>query len=104
MDIRDKIITGSYMIGNDGRKEPTNWKDYAIKLEKHIQETDQQTQVLKEESITVLKAFKDAIETNGHGVGEFKEADWNEKYMINIGVTVKECRELSKLIKKYDGE
>lgn len=32
-EIRDLIITGSYMIGPDG-KEPTNgWKDYAYQLE-----------------------------------------------------------------------
>lgn len=36
MDIRDKIITGTFAIGSDGRKEPTDWKDYAIKLEHMI--------------------------------------------------------------------
>jgi hypothetical protein len=33
MDIRDKIITGTFAIGQDGRKEPIDWKDYALKLE-----------------------------------------------------------------------
>lgn len=36
MDIRDKLITGSFMIGEDGRKEPSNWKDYALKLEAEL--------------------------------------------------------------------
>lgn len=33
MDIRDELITGTFNIGSDGRKEPPNWKDYALKLE-----------------------------------------------------------------------
>jgi len=33
--LRDRIITGTYAIGTIG-KEPTDWKDYAIKLETHI--------------------------------------------------------------------
>lgn len=36
MDIRDEIITGSFSIGSDGRKEPIDWKDYALKLEAKI--------------------------------------------------------------------
>jgi hypothetical protein len=34
-EIRDLIITGSYMIG-DGMREPLNWKDYANKLEETL--------------------------------------------------------------------
>jgi len=33
--IRDMMITGSFMIGPNG-KEPAVWKDYAMKLEKFI--------------------------------------------------------------------
>jgi hypothetical protein len=36
MNIRDKIITGSYAIGHDGKKEPLDWKDYALKLEEYV--------------------------------------------------------------------
>jgi hypothetical protein len=36
MDIRDEIITGTFYIGSDGRKEPTDWKEYAAKLENKI--------------------------------------------------------------------
>jgi hypothetical protein len=38
MDIRDEIITGSCMYGHDGRREPIDWKNYAIKLEAKIEE------------------------------------------------------------------
>jgi len=38
MDIRDELITGSFMYGHDGRKEPPDWKKYAIKLEAKIEE------------------------------------------------------------------
>jgi hypothetical protein len=38
MDIRDEIITGSFAIGQDGRKEPIDWKNYALKLETKIEE------------------------------------------------------------------
>lgn len=41
MELRDKIITGSFMIGADGRKEPVNWKDYALKLETLLLESRQ---------------------------------------------------------------
>ena len=33
--LRNRIITGTYAIGPEG-KEPTNWHDYALKLEAHI--------------------------------------------------------------------
>lgn len=33
--LRDRIITGTYAIGTIG-KEPTDWKEYAIRLETHI--------------------------------------------------------------------
>lgn len=33
--LRNRIITGTYAIGPEG-KEPTNWRDYALKLESHI--------------------------------------------------------------------
>lgn len=33
--LRNRIITGTYAIGPEG-KEPTNWQDYALKLESHI--------------------------------------------------------------------
>lgn len=36
MDIRDEIITGTFAIGEDGRKEPIDWKDYAKKLEQKL--------------------------------------------------------------------
>lgn len=33
--LRNRIITGTYAIGPEG-KEPTNWRDYALKLESYI--------------------------------------------------------------------
>lgn len=49
MNIRDALITGTFLIGPDGQKEPTNWKEYAEKLEAHLT----QTHLLKEiESFT----------------------------------------------------
>ncbi|MCK9446523.1 hypothetical protein M0Q50_06590 [bacterium] len=33
-DIRDLVITGTFMFGNEGIKEPLSWKTYANKLEK----------------------------------------------------------------------
>lgn len=33
--LRNRIITGTYAIGEEG-KEPINWKDYALKLEAYI--------------------------------------------------------------------
>ena len=36
-EIRDLIITGSYMIGEDGLREPTHgWKGYANRLEETL--------------------------------------------------------------------
>ena len=36
-EIRDLIITGSYMIGEDGLREPAHgWKDYANRLEETL--------------------------------------------------------------------
>lgn len=37
MNIRDAIITGSFNIGADGKREPPNWEKYAIALEKVIE-------------------------------------------------------------------
>lgn len=37
MSIRDELITGTFAIGSDGQKEPIDWKEYALKLEKKIQ-------------------------------------------------------------------
>lgn len=34
--IRDKVITGSFAIGSNGIKEPSDWKAYAERLEEHI--------------------------------------------------------------------
>ena len=34
--IRDSIITGSYAIGENGQKEPLDWKEYALKLEAEL--------------------------------------------------------------------
>lgn len=53
MNIRDTLITGTFLIGEDGQKEPTNWKEYAEKLEKHLE----QTHLLKE-----LEKFIDKYE------------------------------------------
>lgn len=39
MDVRDELITGSYMIGSNGRKEPPNWQEYAIKLENKLKQS-----------------------------------------------------------------
>jgi len=36
MNIRDKFITGNFIIGSDGQKEPPSWKDYALKLEEEL--------------------------------------------------------------------
>ena len=36
MDIRDKLITGTFSIGADGRKTPASWKGYALKLEQAL--------------------------------------------------------------------
>lgn len=38
MDIRDELITGSYIVGDDGRKEPINWKVYAIQVEEKVKQ------------------------------------------------------------------
>lgn len=38
MDIRDEIITGSFAVGKDGRKEPIDWKKYALELEQKLGE------------------------------------------------------------------
>lgn len=48
MDIRDEVITGSFMIGNDGRKEPINWRDYALKLEAKISELENVFKIIRE--------------------------------------------------------
>ena len=34
--LRDKIIIGTYAIGSNGFKEPTDWKAYAERLEEYI--------------------------------------------------------------------
>jgi hypothetical protein len=49
MTLRDKIITGSFMIGHDGQKEPISWLDYALKLEKYIQELEANVEKEKRE-------------------------------------------------------
>lgn len=36
MTTRDRFITGSYAIGENG-KEPLDWKEYALKLEDYIE-------------------------------------------------------------------
>ena len=36
MTTRDKFITGSYAIGENG-KEPLDWKQYALDLESYIE-------------------------------------------------------------------
>ena len=41
-DIRDEIITGSFIIGEDGRKEPIDWKEYALKLEHYIKKMEKE--------------------------------------------------------------
>jgi hypothetical protein len=38
LDIRDKLITGTFDIGSDGRKHPINWEIYALKLEQHLKQ------------------------------------------------------------------
>lgn len=43
MDIRDEIITGTFAIGNDGRKEPPDWKQYALLLEDKIKELEKES-------------------------------------------------------------
>ena len=40
MDIRDKLITGTFSIGADGRKTPTSWKGYALKLEEEVESSE----------------------------------------------------------------
>lgn len=35
-DIRDKVITGSFSIAENGVKEPSDWKQYALNLEEYI--------------------------------------------------------------------
>jgi hypothetical protein len=39
-EIRDLIITGNYMIGYDGIREPIDWKDYANKLEEILTQNE----------------------------------------------------------------
>ena len=39
LDIRDLIITGSYIIGHEG-KEPPSWKEYANALEQVLVENN----------------------------------------------------------------
>ena len=40
-DIRDLVITGTFMFGNEGIKEPVHgWEDYARKLEDILIEND----------------------------------------------------------------
>lgn len=34
--VRDKFCTGSFSIGEDGQREPADWKSYALKLETYI--------------------------------------------------------------------
>ena len=38
-ELRDKFITGTFAIGDDGCKEPPDWKQYALKLEEYIKNT-----------------------------------------------------------------
>jgi hypothetical protein len=39
-EIRDLIITGNYMIGDDGIREPIDWEDYANKLEEILTQNE----------------------------------------------------------------
>lgn len=40
MDIRDRIITGSYAIGPQGKEPTLGWMDYAMKLERRYKECE----------------------------------------------------------------
>lgn len=66
MDIRDKIITGSFAIGSDGRKEPIDWKDYSLKLEKELTEKDNLIKVL-DETITKQWQFIEDVKKGQQG-------------------------------------
>lgn len=61
MNIRDEIITGTFAIGADGKKEPIDWKDYALKLEDRLSSLPAEDKA-REEAIKELDYWKKRCE------------------------------------------
>jgi hypothetical protein len=82
-DIRNLVITGTFMFGNEGIKEPVHgWEDYARKLE----------DILIENNGVLPDALKSVKEKLADNLGQIPKATIEVKCWLKLhGRCIQEC-------------